>query len=340
MPSRHVSICSILFVLFFFAAATAVPAVAEAEQPPDVESAADDWWAPTYLIDYGIVAAGATGYIVGERLTPRYDALIGPSYDPDDPAAIFDDDTVGRTYVEQGPGETFPESWLQLTMIGVGLSVAGLETVRLVRGEGTAHQLHDAVVGYAEATAITATATSLSKPFFGRLRPDFADRALRYHCSDDPDRFDEYCDDYRDRPLSEDPEQADHLLLDGRRSFISGHSSHSFNTFTYASLVVGGHYVWGEEATGATRIAGIGAQTLMMGAAAFISGSRLVDGRHHTADVVAGSLVGLGVANLSYWRRFDTTGAVRTAETDDDSGLQMALQPFGPGPGASLVLTY
>lgn len=336
-----------IFVVILFganlAAAETVASVEQTAEPTDEQTTGgspqspDDgagWWTPHYLVDYGIVALGATGYFVGERLEPRRDALIGPGYDPGDPTPIFETDRLDRTYLEQGPGETVSEELLQAMMLGTGLSITGLEATNWATGAGSAHQLHEAVVGFAEATAVTATITSLTKPFFARLRPDFTDRALRYHCSVEPDEYDQYCDGYRDRPLAENPDEAEHLLMDGRRSFISGHASHSFNTFSYASLVVGGHWVWGDDATTATRIAGVTAQTALMGTATFVTASRITDGRHHLTDVIAGGLVGMGVANLAYWRRFDPQGQPRRSSRRA-LDVRMALHPQHTG----LVLT-
>lgn len=317
---------------------TGVP-VAAAESSQAVEKTGDvDWWTSAYLVDYGIIAAGAAGYGIGERLTPRREALIGPVYDPDNPADIFDDPRVGQPYLEEGTGETVSTNQLMATMAGVGMSLAGVEAALWAGGDGSAHRLHDTMVGYAEATALTATATSMTKPFVGRLRPDFGERARRYHCTESPEEFPRHCGDYEGRPLAEEPEEAQHLLLDGRRSFLSGHASHSFNTFAYASLVVGGRYVWGEEATAASRAAGIAAQTALLGTATFIAASRITDGRHHPGDVIAGGAVGLGIANLAYWRRFDTTGALRRGDGSED--VRLTVQPFGIGPGVAMTVVY
>lgn len=335
-PFRVVVFAAVVLVVGFAVS----PAVADTDQvgaPP--ETGTSGWWSPSYLVDYGLIAAGTATYIVGDRTEARADALIGPQYDPDDPIPIFESDELTRTYLEERTEETYPTRWLEITMFSVGVGVAGLEGTQWARGDSSARAFHDQLVGYAETTALTAAATEITKPVFGRLRPDFRDRALRYHCNEEPDRYDEYCEGYRGRPLDEDSEEARELLEDGRRSFISGHSSHSFNTFTYASLAVGGHFVWGERATTATRVAGIAAQTAMMGTAVYITGSRIFDGRHHTEDVVAGSLVGVGMANLSYWRRFDITGNPRGSGGETDT-VSAGLKPFGAGPGVAVTGSF
>lgn len=307
----------------------------------DPEAAdADGWWGPNYLVDYGIITAGTAGYFIGERLSARSDALVGPSYDPDDPTGIFESDELSRPFAGKGrPGETFPNHWLQGSLAGLGVAVAGFEGTRWAAGGGSGLQTHEAVVGFAEAATVTASVTSGVKLLFGRLRPDFGERALRYHCTTEYEEYEEYCEDYRNRPLADSREEADELMEAGRRSFFSAHASHSFNMFTYSYLLVGGHYVWGDGASTASRIGGIAAQTAMIGSAGYITGTRLYDNRHHVSDVVAGSLVGVGIANLAYWRRFDSSGNPRAA--DGASRLDaITVRPFGAGPGLSVSISH
>lgn len=295
------------------------------------------WWSPRYLVDYGLIAGGIGAFTVGERQGPTQWARIGPRYDPDDPTDIFESDQLNRTYREHGPGETYSDRRMMVTMGAVGAGIVGLESHNWRRGDGSGQQLHDAAIGYAETTAVTAGLTSWTKSLFGRLRPDFRDRALRYHCDLEPERYEEHCDGYEDRPLADEPHRKMRRLRDGRKSFMSGHASHSFNTFTYTSLLIGGHWVWAEDTTRQRRVLGIAAQTAMMGFAGFITASRVHDGRHHPTDVLAGSLLGLGVANASYWRRFDTDGNLRRGP-DRSTGPQ--ISGFGSGPGLSLSMSF
>lgn len=327
------------FALLLTLLVLSAPVGVAADSPPGAEAQQGtfDWWTPRYLIDYGLFAAGLTGYIVGGDTPARSDALIGPSYDPENPVAIFDDPSVDQLYLSEGDRESVPTVWIHRSIGAAAVFIAGVEALEWHTGRGSMHQVHDAFVGYAETVAVTAGITEFFKPLVGRLRPDFGDRARRYHCSTQPQQFGAICDGYRDRPLADDPEEAAELLEDGRRSFISGHSSHSFNLFGYTALLVGGRYVWGAEATDRSQATGLLGLSAMMGAASYISATRIADGRHHVTDVVAGSIIGLGVANFSYWRRFDRDGQLR-AQSGGDTGVQ--LQPSFPFPGLTFTVHH
>ena len=286
-----------------------------------------DWWSASDLVDYGIVAAGITGYVVGERIAAGR-ARMGPVYEPGDPGALAGQPAIDETYLAEGVGESVPTSSIHGLIAAGAFFVAGLESSYWVGDRGSMARTHDAFVGYAETVAVTAALTSLVKPAVGRLRPDFEDRALNYYCAGPGEPQDSsVCDGFEGDGLDEDPAVAADLLDDGQRSFFSGHSSHSFNVLGYTALLVGGRYVWGEGTGGAERVLGVGAQAAMMGVAGYISGSRISDGRHHASDVVVGSLVGLGVANLSYWRRFDRQGELRRSGSvaSSSANLQVGL---------------
>jgi membrane-associated phospholipid phosphatase len=272
------------------------------------------WWSERYLLDYALVAGGTAGYIIGKELKPRSRSLIGPSYDPDNLLDLFRSDDLNEPYLEQDVEESVPEYWIHRSIAGVAALLIGLEAREWAsaRGRGSGHDFHNTVIGYAESVALTATITDLTKPFFARLRPDFRERALRFHCPElTSAEYDPYCEPYRDLPLHDDPSEAQSLYYDGRKSFISGHSSHAFNLFGYATLSIGGRYVWGSEATSRSRRFAIPAQAILVSAAVYFTASRINDGRHHLSDVLAGAAAGAGISNFSYWRRYNRDGNLR-----------------------------
>lgn len=293
------------------------------------------WWTRRYLIDYAIVTAGITGYAIGKDIEPRSRSMFGPSYDPDNLLDLFDSDQVNRTYLEQDTGETVPEYHIHRMIALTGGFLLGMEWREHRNGRGSPQQIHQTFVGFAEAVALNAAATELLKPVFARLRPDFRERALRFHCPDlTGAEFEPFCDEFRDRPLGDDPAEAQDLLDDGRKSFFSGHSSNSFAIFSYASLAIGGRYVWGEHASTRSRVFGITAQAASLSYATYVSSSRVSDGRHFTSDTIVGAAVGVAFANLSYWRRFHRTGEVRGSRVEEQGGRTFAINPWaGAGSG-------
>ena len=185
--------------------------------PPD-----DSWWRPLYLVDYGLIVAGATTYILAGKLSPRDEAIFGPEFDPANPEMLFEDpentDRIGRLYVEEGKQETVPVPHL----IGIAGAMGGALALQeialwLWSDRGSARHFHEVFVGYAETQALVGGLTEASKVFVGRLRPDFQDRAARHLCNTNPpDGFD--CGPYEGRPLDPDPEEAEHIFEDGRKS--------------------------------------------------------------------------------------------------------------------------
>ncbi len=291
-----------------------------------------DWWTPRYFLGYSLIAAGLTGYIVGDQMTARTEMRIGPDYDPDNPIEVFNSEEVSKPFRER---DTVSIAWVHGFLVGSAFLLAGVEAGQWSRGHGSAHRFHDTLIGYAEATSMTAAITSLAKPWTGRLRPDFGERALRYHCAQPDADYGDHCDGYEDRPLHVTERRARRRLNDGQKSFFSGHASNSFAIFGYTSLVLGGHYVWGSRATSRTRAVGLAAQAVLMTGATFIAASRVTDGRHHTSDVVTGAAVGTVFANFSYWRRFDRSGYLRLGKP---SASSVNLQPATEYPGVTLTL--
>ena len=315
-----------------FAESVVVPrnvSVTTAEPQP----AASGWWRTRDLIDYGIVGASLGGFYAIHRLTPPAGSGIGPSFDPAHPAAMLDpalSGKIGRKHLIEDKGETVPAAYVGAAVPAIGLWL-GLQTG--LRHGGDARQVHDVLVGLTEGMATTLLVTEILKYEFGRLRPDFADRVQRYYCTtqksaDISCKGDEV-------PLDPDPAKADKIFADGRRSFPSGHSATSFLLATYAGLVTGGQLVWGDRATASSRPVGMALQASALGLAGFVIWSRVHDGRHNPTDVLAGSLIGVAMANLAYWRRFDTSGNARA-----QTGRTVTLEP-GPTPiGAGLAVRF
>lgn len=332
---------------------TALPAAATSAAVPETAVKAQGWWGRSNLVDYGIIAA-ALGTVAGLR---QFDvpagAGIGPSFDPAAPAAILSpafSDRIGRKHVYEGRGETVPAGHVGLAIPLVGLWLVLQEGLpgwlgadgSTRKASETAHLVHDTAIGFVETLAFTLAATEVLKFSFGRLRPDFQDRVRRHYCNGgDAKGVD--CTGPYGPPLDPDPARAQAILTDGRRSFPSGHASTSFAIATYASLVTGGHLVWGDRATDGSRGVGILLQTASLASAVFVATSRVDDGRHHLSDVMTGAAIGFGLANLSYWRRFDAKGLPRGRHREPGIAAALDALEVSPGPvpiGASVGLRF
>lgn len=151
--------------------------------------------------------------------------------------------------------------------------------------------LHNGLLGFVLANALTVTITTLIKVTVGRPRPDLIDRCQPIPGSVNRTPYglvtDAIC------TVSPD----NHTLRDGFRSFPSGHASTSFAGFTYLALYLAGKLHLFDR-RGHAVTAWLCGTPLM--AATLIAVSRTMDYRHHATDVIAGGLLGLVVAYWSY----------------------------------------
>ncbi len=328
-----------------FAASNAVvlpghptPSAAFPKAPTATHTVDSDWWTTSYLVDYGLVALGGAAYFLRHDV-PSTSAMIGPVYDPDDPAAILDpsySDRIGRTHLTQHDGETVSTATATMMVAAGSIYLIADGAIGLLGDRPDAVQrLHDTFIGYLETVALTTGGNAVIKNMVGRLRPDFQDRARRHHCAaGDIDK--KYCPK-DNQPLSLDADEAEEIWLDGRRSFMSGHAVSAVNWTTYVSLAIGGEYVWGRDATFTSRSIGLATQAVLMTTGVFVAASRVDDGRHHVGDVLAGSAFGFAIANFSYWRRFALDGTPRSRK---DEAVALSLDP-GPGEvGLAFTVRY
>lgn len=151
--------------------------------------------------------------------------------------------------------------------------------------------LHNGLLGFVLANALTVTITTIIKVTFGRPRPDLIDRCQPIPGSVNRTPYglvtDAICTVAADN----------HTLRDGFRSFPSGHASTSFAGLTYLSLYLAGKLHLFDK-RGHAVTAWLCGTPLM--AATLVAVSRTMDYRHHATDVIAGGLLGLTVAYWSY----------------------------------------
>ncbi|KIM62072.1 hypothetical protein SCLCIDRAFT_15917 [Scleroderma citrinum Foug A] len=148
---------------------------------------------------------------------------------------------------------------------------------------------HNSALGLVLSLSITGAITQLSKITTGRPRPDLLSRCIPISGSQDPTYG-----------LSTDAicTQTDSaIMIDGWRSFPSGHSSLSFAGLAFLSCYLAGKMHLFDK-RGHTHKAWISVAPLA--GATLVAISRTMDSRHHWQDVVAGSLLGTVVAYFSY----------------------------------------
>ncbi|TKY89481.1 hypothetical protein EX895_002012 [Sporisorium graminicola] len=151
--------------------------------------------------------------------------------------------------------------------------------------------LHNGLLGFVLANALTVTVTTILKVCVGRPRPDVIDRCQPRTGSANAVPYGLVTDIICTVGVNSK------TLRDGFRSFPSGHASTSFAGLTYLSLYLAGklHLFDRRGHAVSAWLCGI---PLM--AAALIAVSRTMDYRHHATDVLAGGLLGLVVAYWSY----------------------------------------
>jgi diacylglycerol diphosphate phosphatase/phosphatidate phosphatase len=172
----------------------------------------------------------------------------------------------------------------------------GLQVLYLVVTKAPFHKFHATIISIAVALVLTSVITDTIKDAVGRPRPDLLARC---------------------KPAAGTPantlvtvkvctETAHHTLHDGWRSFPSGHSSFAFAGLGQWSLWLCGQFRVFRREHHRGRLGGdVGRAILcllpLLGAA-LIAISRCEDYRHDVYDVCAGSVLGFGIAHLSYRR--------------------------------------
>jgi membrane-associated phospholipid phosphatase len=321
---------SILLLLFLLAVSAPVAAPLAAQDADTTASRTT--WTRHFIADYALAAGGLYLGMFAD-IPARRHSLIGPSFDPADPVAILvpaHAGTLGGRFVPEAEW-ALPNAWI-IAAAAAHVVLIPAHELLASRAGGRAvspRRLHHAVLAASEATAVTAGVVELTKALTGRLRPDFQDRVRHVYCSL-PDHGGIDCTGIDPARLLDHAEALD-ALADGRRSFVSGHAAAGTVMATNLALHLGGHWVWGDAATPTTRRNGIAAMTVIMalGTVPGITRTSLVDGVHHTGDVVAGSLLGVAGGGLFYWLHFDTNGEPRAGHWLTRPRTRTAL-PFAP----------
>ena len=141
-------------------------------------------------------------------------------------------------------------------------------------------------------TLLTATLSSLMtdppKLYAGRLRPDFIDRL----------RIAGYNSTYPDPMATDYCTITNKIVVDGRLSFPSGHTSTAFASMTLCTLILMNRFRTFHQPEWRVVYFLVAAFPLVIAFTVAISRTR--DERHHFSDILGGSLVGTISALLSF----------------------------------------
>ncbi|EEB07270.2 phosphatidic acid phosphatase [Schizosaccharomyces japonicus yFS275] len=158
-----------------------------------------------------------------------------------------------------------------------------------------------ASLGLLYSTMLTGLLVTLTKNAVGRPRPDFLDRC---------------------KPLSSAPtnklvtvaicttDQKNKRLLDGMRSFPSGHTSFSFSGLGYLALFLAAQLKLNSRFSAGWKFV---IPVIPLALAGWVGLTRSQDYRHHKEDIVVGGLFGMLMAFAVYRQYFPSIG-----KTDSD----------------------
>ncbi|KAF8216613.1 lipid phosphate phosphatase 1 [Mycena galopus ATCC 62051] len=180
--------------------------------------------------------------------------------------------------------------------------------------------IHHGILALLAGRGMSRLFTNVLKNRVGRLRPDFLARC----------KWDEVA-------LKCTGKQSD--ILDGRRSFPSGHSSAAFAGMTFLSFWIAGQTAaWCFQAPlpvaslRSSRLLRFSLTLLPLWWAIFVAVTRLEDYRHHKEDVIAGGIIGAlcsAICYLAFWpspfsaRSFSTYyGQPRLISSENDRRQQ------------------
>ncbi|KAJ7170481.1 lipid phosphate phosphatase 1 [Mycena crocata] len=170
--------------------------------------------------------------------------------------------------------------FLALLIPGAVVTVVSLYRLSFV-------SLHHGLLALLAGRGMARLFTNVLKNRVGRLRPDFLARCK-----------------WDDVTLKCAGKAAD--ILDGRRSFPSGHSSAAFSGMTFLSFWIAGQTsAWCNAPLPAaslrsSRLGRLSLTLLPFCWATFVGVTRLEDYRHHKEDVIAGGFIGILCAVICY----------------------------------------
>ncbi|KAH9975967.1 lipid phosphate phosphatase 1 [Lactifluus volemus] len=208
----------------------------------------------------------------------------------------------------------------------ISIAMPGVLSVFIAIYRKSIHEIHHGSLSLAAGRAVTHLITEALKNRIGRLRPDFLAR-----CQWDP----------LERICTGDVSD----ILDGRKSFPSGHSSTAFVGMTFLSLFLAGKTAGLCFAVSSSPVSFLRSRLTRLCLvlaplffASWVAITRIEDYRHHKEDVIVGGLIGIfsgTICYLHYWPNpfsvasfsSETKGRPRLASGDSSrSGYRLATE--------------
>eukprot|EP00754_Rhynchopus_humris_P038204 Rhum_TRINITY_DN20861_c0_g1::Rhum_TRINITY_DN20861_c0_g1_i1::g.172416::m.172416/K18693/DPP1, DPPL, PLPP4_5; diacylglycerol diphosphate phosphatase / phosphatidate phosphatase len=269
-------------------------------------SCGSNWWHWTYLLEWVVPPVVAAIIWASFKYSKPYCRAFNP---------LEQDISLHYTGAGTFPSWTIPIVGWIAPVVWSGLCAAVLSRVTrsnatpVADAEGEAedgapslrHDVHNLAVAAAQAVLLALSVTDPLKNYAGRLRPDYVARLTRElgfnktaaHTAAD---FQAICD------------SSNSVVMDGRRSFPSGHSSTMAAGWMVASLFV------------YTRINASRISTTLSFCSSFVfllqmmlpfvvAVSRTRDNRHNFSDILAGCCIGVIAGCLCFRHHFTLTAA-------------------------------
>lgn len=169
---------------------------------------------------------------------------------------------------------------------------------------GNYNDYTQALLAWTLACAINAFLTETGKLVVGRLRPDFY-----YRC-------------FPDGKMTKDLECTGSLkeVIEGRKSFPSGHSSFSFCSLGFVSVWLFG--ILGVLSRSRGQALRVVTCLLPLVIAGVVAMSRYCDNHHHWEDIVVGSMMGLSTSYFCYRQYYYPLDSLFSGNTYNSLTLQ------------------
>lgn len=168
---------------------------------------------------------------------------------------------------------------------------------------------------------LTGIVTNVIKNWAGRPRPDFLSRCQ-------PEGFDLQAPQFQLLPTIPKCTGNEAEIVEGRRSFPSGHSSYSFSIYGFIALVFYHHLLFPcAHLIGGWRLVSFVAALMPP---LYCGISRTMDYRHHWDDVFIGSFMGFCFSYVCYYVYYPHCPTKQKSETLVDDPSEVISQRYGP----------